>query len=93
VLSPADWLRCSSCYLALTMRFEVYGRFQLEIVRATSGYEIYELGAEGKRRVREDLALPAELPEDDIEQALDDLLHELARPGRSIRRVDRTSPP
>lgn len=70
------------------MRFDIYGRFQLDVVRTTNGYEIYELGAEGKRRVRDDIALPADLPEDDIQQALDDLLHELGGTGRLVRRVD-----
>jgi uncharacterized protein len=75
------------------MRFDVYGRLQLDIERTPDGYRVYELGAEGKRRPREDIVLPPELPEAEIELALDDLLHELGGPGKLVRRVDGPAPP
>ena len=70
------------------MRFDVYGRLVLDIVRGPDGYRVYELGAEGKRRLREDIVLPPDLAEGEIEQYVDDLLHELGGPGRIVRRVD-----
>jgi hypothetical protein len=70
------------------MRLDVYGRFQLDIERTSSGYRVFELGSEGKRRTREDIVLPADLPEADVEQFIDDLLHELGAPGRMVRRMD-----
>ena len=75
------------------MRFDVYGRLQLDIVHTPDGYRVCELGAEGKRRLREDIVLPPDLPEAEIEQVLDDLLHELGGPGRVVRRADRPAPP
>jgi predicted enzyme related to lactoylglutathione lyase len=75
------------------MRFDVYGRLLLDIVRTPDGYQVCEVGAEGKRRLRDDLVLPADVPEAGIEQALDDLLHELGDPGRVIRRVDAKAAP
>jgi hypothetical protein len=75
------------------MRFDVYCRLELDVVHTANGYEIYEMGAEGKRRLRDDIVLPADLPEGDIEQALDDLLHELGESGRVVRRVDGPAAP
>jgi hypothetical protein len=69
------------------MRFDVYGRFLLEIDPTPDGYRVYELGPEGKRRRRGDIVLPPDLPERDVARFLDDQLHELGAPGRGIRRI------
>jgi hypothetical protein len=70
------------------MRFDVYGRFLLDLERTPEGYVVYQLGAEGKRRARDDLVVPPDLPEDELAQYLDDLLHEHGGPGGRVRRVD-----
>lgn len=67
------------------LRFSVYERFTLVVERAKDGWLVLEVGAEGKRRLRPDLALPPGLKEADVARYLDDLLHEHARPGTSIR--------
>jgi len=85
------------------MRFDIYGRYTLIIERSVEGsragetgetgeYLVLELGAEGKRRLREDIVIPPHLPEDEIATYLDDLLHEEGRPGASIRRLDDATP-
>jgi hypothetical protein len=69
------------------MRFDVYGRMQLIVDRVDDGYRVYEVGAEGKRRLLHDLHVPAEFDEEGILRYLDDVFHELGRPGRTIRRI------
>jgi hypothetical protein len=70
------------------MRFDVYGRFTLIIERTGSGWLVLEQGADGKRRVSEDVVLPPDLPEAEIPGQLDALLHELARPAARITRLE-----
>ena len=68
------------------MRFDIYGKDQLEIVRDGGRWKVFGLG-DGKRIPRGDVVIPAEVVADEIVQYLDDLFHELARPGQTIRRV------
>jgi hypothetical protein len=70
------------------MRFDVYGRFILVIERTTSGWLVLQQGADGKRRIFEDVVLPPDLPEAEVVVHLDALLHELSRPGARITRLD-----
>ena len=70
-----------------TMRFDVYGRYQLEVVRDGGRWVVYRL-ARGKRHVSHDFAVPASLGPDELATYLDDMLHEWARPGDRVRRVD-----
>lgn len=69
------------------MRFDIYGRYQLEIVRKDDRWVIYRLDV-GKRRAFNDLVIPAALQEDEIQTYLDDMLHEWAGQGGVIRRLD-----
>lgn len=67
------------------MRLDCYGRFVLDVERMPDGtWRVLEVGAEGKRRVRDDLAVPPHAREDEIATYLDDLLHEYGGPGRAI---------
>ncbi|MGH8619691.1 MAG: DUF7661 family protein [Burkholderiales bacterium] len=66
------------------MKFDVYGRFTLEVVREGEQWVAYEL-APGKRVAQPDLTLPPEVAVEDLAEFLDDLFHELARPGQTIR--------
>lgn len=74
----------------MPVRLDVYGRFRLRIERTPGGFRILEEGADGKRRLRDDLArlLPGDLADDEIPAALDTLLHELGGPELSIRVID-----
>lgn len=81
----------ASCQLANlqvvnTARFDVYGRYELDIERHSGRWVVYERG-EGKRRARPDLAIPPNVPEDKLQTYLDDLLHEAGSPGSAIRRI------
>ena len=69
------------------MRFDVYGRFRLEIVREDERWLIYRLDL-GKRRPMTDFVIPSDLGPEEIATYLDDMLHEEAGPGDSIRRLD-----
>lgn len=68
------------------MKFNVYGRFVLEIRRESDAWVAYreELG---KRRRLHGLVIPADLRADEFATYLDDIYHELARPGQRIETV------
>lgn len=69
-----------------TARFDVYGRYELDIERRDDRWIVYERG-EGKRRERPDLAIPPDASEEQLEVYLDDLLHEAGSPGLAVRRI------
>ncbi len=69
------------------MRFDIYGRYRLEVVREDERWVMYRLDF-GKRRVSSDFVIPASLRPDELATYLDDMLHEGARPGDIIRRID-----
>lgn len=69
------------------MRFDIYGRYQLEVVRQDNTWTIYRTG-DGKRRQERGLVIPSSIAAADVSMYLDDLLHELAYPGATIRRLD-----
>ena len=68
------------------MKFDVYGRFALDIIRADGQWRAYRLG-DGTRRLDPEIVIPDHVEDGQLEQYLDDLLHELGRPGSAIRRV------
>ncbi|MDN4052094.1 hypothetical protein QPK32_03265 [Massilia sp. YIM B02763] len=65
------------------MKFDIYGRFQVEVEREHDVWRVYRRDA-GKRVRLEELVIPAHLADDEIIVYLDDIFHELARPGREI---------
>jgi len=69
------------------LRFDIYGRYQLEVIREGDSWKIYRLGV-GRRAPVHDLVIPPEAQPHELEMWLDDLLHELAEPGRAIHRVE-----
>ena len=75
-----------SCRGEACLRFDIYGRYQLEVVREADSWKIYRLGI-GTRAPVHSLVIPPEAQPHELEMWLDDLLHELAEPGRTIRRV------
>ena len=71
------------------MRFDCYGRFVLDIERVGGEWLVLEVSvSEGKRRLREDIVVPAHVAEGELVTWLDDLLHEHGGSGRSVRRLD-----
>ncbi len=71
------------------MRFDVYGRFVLDVTRRNGAFVVLQVGDDGKRRLREDIVLDPDLADAQVAHALDDLLHELAKPGARVVRIDR----
>jgi len=69
------------------MRFDVYGRYRLEVVREGETWAVYRVG-DGRRRREPGLTVPSSVRAADMATYLDDMLHELARPGDKISRVD-----
>jgi hypothetical protein len=66
------------------MKFDVYGRFQLEVVREGDNWVAYRLGS-GKRVVASELIIPPSVQAGEVASFLDDLLHELSGPGGCVR--------
>jgi hypothetical protein len=59
------------------MRFNVYGKVLLEVIRDGDRRTVYALG-DGMRTPRNDIVVPSEVGEGEISVYLDDLFHELA---------------
>ena len=65
------------------MKFDVYGRFQLEVLREEEAWAAYRL-ALGTRERDTNVVIPASLKPEELAEFIDDLFHELARPGHSV---------
>ena len=68
------------------MRFDIFGRYEIDILRDGAAWKAFRIG-EGKRVPLNSVVIPAEAKEEELQLYLDDLFHELATPGRTIRRV------
>ena len=70
-------------HLGGTVKFNIYGRFQIEVLRESDDWVAYRV-APGTG-IRVNLAIPQEIrTSTEIATWLDDLYHELARPGQSV---------
>lgn len=66
------------------MKFDVYGRFQVEVRWEDDGWVAYRI-APGKRSKVTSFAIPREIQTStEIARYLDDMYHEVARPGQSV---------
>lgn len=68
------------------MKFNIYGRFQLDVRRESDAWEVYHLEP-GKRAKVAELIIPPTLDADEIATYLDDIYHELAGPGQNVEPV------
>ena len=68
------------------MKFNVYGRFQLEVRREDASWIVYRSEA-GKRAVLHDVVVPPDLLPDEIAIYLDDIFHELAGFGGRVELI------
>jgi hypothetical protein len=66
------------------VRFNVYGRFKLDVIREGDQWAVYRLEPGKRIKVRE-FVIPSSLPEAEIGTFLDDIFHELAQPGQAVR--------
>jgi hypothetical protein len=69
------------------VKFDVYGRFIVEVIRRGGDWEAYRV-EEGKRIRMREIAIPSETPMDQIPCFLDDLWHESASPGKTVRKLE-----
>jgi hypothetical protein len=65
------------------MRFNVFGRFQLDVEREGEAWVAYRV-AGAVRRADHDIRIPAHLDGGEIKEFLADVFHELAEPGESV---------
>ena len=66
------------------MKFDVYGRFRLEVERENDAWLVYRLGL-GRRVKATDFIIPSTLEADEIATFLDDIFHELSGSGQSVK--------
>ena len=67
------------------MKFDVYGRFQVEVLRENGQWVVYKLGP--GTRVRSGFMIPSDVEASEVGTYLDDLLHELSGPNQSVRKL------
>ena len=65
------------------MKFNIYGRFQVEVRREGERWEVYRL-EQGKRSRLHDVVVPAELEAGELATYLDDIFHEYAGIGQRV---------
>lgn len=65
------------------MKFNVYGRFQIELRREQGSWCAYR-HEHGKCVPLHDVIIPGDVGVDELATFLDDLFHEYARPGDSV---------
>ena len=74
------------------MRFDIYGRYQLEVVRESECWVAYRFDLDqlqsGKRRLMSNFSIPSSMNPNEVQVYLDDMLHEFAGPEDAIRRLD-----
>jgi len=63
------------------MKLNVFGT-EMEVVRRDGQWLAFYLGNEGKKRLADDLSIPAELDESELMTYLADVYHEWSTPGR-----------
>lgn len=65
------------------MKFNIYGRFQLEVRRENDAWHVYRL-EDGKRASIHDVVIPPTFAAEEIATYLDDIYHELSGPGQRV---------
>jgi hypothetical protein len=65
------------------MKFNIYGRFQVDVQRENDTWEVYRLEL-GKRARMNDIVIPSTLESDEVATYLDDIFHEFAGHGQRI---------
>jgi len=68
------------------MKFNIYGRFQLEVRRKNDSWEVYRLEP-GKRATLDDVLIPPNLQSEEVATYLDDIFHELSGLDQRVERL------
>jgi hypothetical protein len=71
------------------VKFDIYGRFQLEVLREKGRWSVYRL-TPGKRTRVHDFIIPPEVEPNEVARFLDDVFHESAVPGKTVRLLEQT---
>lgn len=72
--------------MGVTMRFDIYGRFQVEVRRENDAWVVFRAEL-GKRARLHDVVIPSDLEADDVGTYLDDVFHEFAGIGQTVERL------
>jgi hypothetical protein len=72
--------------MELKMKFDIYGRFQVEVRRENDAWVAYRAEL-GKRSRLNDVVIPYDLDADDVGTYLDDVFHEFAGIGQTVERL------
>lgn len=71
------------------MKYSIFGKRLVEVVRQDGGWVVFYLGNEGKKRIAQDIVIPSSVSEADIEDYLADVFHEYATlKNNTIERLD-----
>ena len=68
------------------MKFDIYGKFQLDVVREAGTWVAYRLES-GKRISLRDFSIPDFLDEGELATYLDDVYHEMGGPDERVTRM------
>jgi hypothetical protein len=68
------------------MRFNIYGRFQVEVRRENDAWIAYR-AENGKRARLNDVVIPSDLDANDVAIYLDDIFHEYAGIGQTVELI------
>lgn len=68
------------------MKFDIYGKFQLDVVHEAGTWVAYRLEP-GKRIVLRDFSIPDFLDEGELAVYLDDIYHEMGGPDERVTRL------
>ena len=85
VAEQANWLgQIETRRMGVSVRFDVYGRFELEVVKEKGVWIAYRIAL--GTRVRENaLVFPEVIEASELVTYIDDVFHELSGPGQSVR--------
>jgi hypothetical protein len=68
------------------MKFNIYGRFQVEVRRENAAWIVYRAEL-GKRARLNDVIIPPEVAAEEIATYLDDVFHEYAGIGQTVEQL------
>jgi hypothetical protein len=68
------------------MKFDIYGRFQVEVRRENAAWIVYRSEL-GKRSMLNDVMIPSDLAAEEIATYLDDVFHEYAGIGQTVEQL------
>jgi hypothetical protein len=71
----------------MNMKFNIYNRFVLEIIRKEKRWIAFRIG-EGVKVPESNLIIPQDLEESELIYFIEDIYHEFAQPGKSIENLE-----